>query len=158
MSKANSVTVVVTPATREKIRALYERMPKDGTWQVTFEEVTNDRTLAQNRLAFMWYKELAKQRGTDPGYERNFCKLRYGCPIMAADDEEFAAAFNDVILKLPYRKQINAMEYLEVTRLMDTTQFTQYLNDIEREASEHGYILTHPDDVYERAMGVKRRK
>lgn len=120
---------------------------------VELKPYSKDRSLAQNRLAFKWYKERAEQQCTTPDYEHRICKLRYGCPILMADDEDFARLFDRVVMSLDYEDRIKAMKYMPVTRLFNVKQMTEYLETIERESASAGIVLTHPLDVYEEAMG-----
>ena len=120
---------------------------------VKIKEFKKDRSLAQNRLAFKWYKERAAFFHTFQDYEHDFCKLTYGCQILL-DDSDFAELYNDVIEVLPYEKQLASMKFISVTKLMNTKQFTEYLNVIEYQSANQGIVLSRPDDLYWQALGV----
>jgi hypothetical protein len=158
MAKAESRSFILTTGSMAGIRAYHEKLPKDGTWQLTYAPVTKDRSGKQNRLSWLWYGELAKANGTSPEYEHNFCKLRYGCPILIAASEEFSRVYHDIIAPLPYMKKLEAMEFIDVTSIMNITQMTEYLNTIERENAGRGIHLSQPEDVYYEAMGLRRHK
>lgn len=125
----------------------------EQTMEVIIREHKRDRSLAQNRLSFQWYRERAKQQGTTQDYEHRLCKLQYGCPILIADDADFAELFRRAIEPLDYEKRIAAMKYLPVTRLFKVRQMADYLTDIERDSAAKGIVLTHPEDLYWEAMG-----
>lgn len=128
----------------------------DSPIVVELKPYKKDRSLSQNRLSHLWYKERAEQQGSTPDYEHRYCKLRYGCPILLAEDEDFARIFNQVIKPLDYEDRIKAMKYLPVTRLFNTKQMAEYLTTIERESVQTGIALTCPADIYEEAMGRRR--
>jgi hypothetical protein len=141
----------------EAIKGLFsDEQDLDALMVVEIREHKKDRSGAQNRLSFLWYRERAKQMGTTPEYEHRFCKLRYGCPILQGDDEDFAELFRKAIEPMDYEKRIAAMKYLPVTRLMKVSQMGEYLTYIEQESAQQGIALTHPVDIYDEAMGRMR--
>ena len=115
------------------------------------------RSVAQNRLAFKWYGERAKQLGTSRRWERAYCKLHHGTPILLAASDDFNDVFGRIIQGLPYLDQMRLIERLSVTRYFSAAQFTEYLNDIQRESAEQGLVLTQPAGMYETAMGLEVR-
>lgn len=155
---------VFTLRNREVARNLFRvvgdlfagRDAPDELIDVVIREHKKDRSLAQNRLSHLWYKERAEYFGTTPEYEHRFCKLRYGCPLLMAEDEDFARLYHQVIESLDYEDRIKAMKIFSVTRVMKTKTMAQYLTHIEMDSVKHGVPLTKPADVYEEAMG--RRK
>lgn len=120
-------------------------------FKVTIAEGKETRRLKQNRLSFLWYREIGKQSGNGEIYERNYCKLTFGVPLLRKDTkmEKFII---EVIDPLPYESQLGAMEYLNVTSLLSVKDFAEYLGDIDRTAAEQGFILTHPEDLYYAAL------
>ena len=122
-----------------------------GAWVFEAKKYKKDRSLAQNRLSFKWYSELGKHSGNGSKHERNYCKFTYGCEILARDDEQFAAFFENLINSYDYEACVDAMDFIQVTSLFNVKQFTEYLECIERYAGENGWILTHPVE-YDEAM------
>lgn len=112
-----------------------------------------DRSLAQNRLAFRWYKELAEQRGTTPEYEHRFAKLRHGCPILIDAEPDFADFYRRGIESLDYERRILAMQWFPVTRLFTVKQMREYLDTLEKDSIAQGMSLSRPEDTYYEAMG-----
>ena len=114
----------------------------------------------QNRLSFMWYSERGEQSGHGKEYERNYCKYTYGCPVLLADDsgnnDQFIELYTHLINTLNYEQLIDAMEFIEVTSLMSVKQFAEYLTDVERDAAQQGWQLTHPDDIYYQSLMKER--
>ncbi len=134
-----------------KIQGINLKQP----WVVSAEPYKKDRSLAQNRLSFMWYSELGKHSGNGKEYERNYCKFTYGCEIVIEYEEgnTFNAFYEKLINNYTYEECLEAMEFIQVSSLMKVKAFYDYLTQIERYATEHGWRLTHPDDIYYEAMG-----
>ena len=120
-------------------------------WDIKISEHKQNRSLAQNRLAFKWYKEIAEQQFESAQNIRRYCKLNFGVPILQRESEEFAAFWES--MNLVYEDQMSAMDHIEITRIFKTKQFTEYLSDIERYYRGEGYTLSHPEDLYYQAMG-----
>lgn len=108
------------------------------------------RTTSQNRLQRKWMTEIAEQMPDEKiEYWRGYCKLRFGVPILRAENDEFREKYDSVVKPLSYEQKIAIMSEpldMPVTRLMTTKQKTAYLDEIFRHFSEQGVILTIPDD------------
>lgn len=108
------------------------------------------RTTAQNRLQRKWMTEIAEQMPDEKAeYWRGYCKLRFGVPLLRAENDEFREKYDAVVKPLSYEQKIAIMSEpldMPVTRLMTTKQKTAYLDEIFRHFSEQGVILTIPDD------------
>lgn len=119
---------------------------------VRIETDSETRSQKQNRLAFMWYRILGGFTGHGEKYEREYCKLVYGCPILSVDDADFNAFYVQALDVLPYEQRLAAMEYVPVTSLFTVKQFAEYLNTIEQESALRGIQLPRPDDLYYEAL------
>lgn len=117
-----------------------------------------DRTLAQNALLHVWCKEIADDQGMLPEEAKRFCKLRYGIPLLLADPafERFARTYYAAIEPLPYDQQLAAMEFINVTSLMDTATFAHCLTDMQKDWANHGLVLSRTPRIYDEAFGVKQ--
>jgi hypothetical protein len=106
------------------------------------------RSVEQNRLQRLWLKEVAEQAGDrTPEDVRGDAKLRFGVPILRAENEEFREKYDRIIKPLPYEQKIELMmEPIDfpVTRLMTAEQKTRFLDAFFRSYSEHGFVLTVP--------------
>ncbi len=109
-----------------------------------------DRSHEQNHTAFMWYSEIAEQKGDETPKEiRAYCKLTLGVPILRADSIEFREAYDRIIRPLTYEQKLAMMvEPLDfpVTRLLTTAQMTTYLDAIHGYADGIGVQLTIPEE------------
>lgn len=109
-----------------------------------------DRSAAQNRLAFKWYSEIAKQQGDEPEEVRAECKLTLGVKIRM-EDEEFRKQYYEMIRPLQLQQKLRLMLPpldFPITRDMTTKQMTRYLDAIWRHyVGEVGLTLTEPDPM-----------
>lgn len=121
---------------------------QDKTYKVTFQEYKRDRSLEQNALSHAWYHQVSRETHEDaPDGIKRFCKLRFGVPILRAEDEEFRELYDKAIKHtLTYEEKLAAMEYLPVTSHMNTRQMSQYLEDIQAHFAQQGVALEFPKD------------
>jgi len=127
-----------------------------GDWIMDIKPFEKNRTDAQNRLSFKWYTEWGKSTGYGTEHHRNYCKLHFGVPILRRDRPEFADTYDRIIKPLSYEKKLDVMEFIDITSIMGVRQMTEYLNEIEQAAAIEGIKLTHPEDLYDEAMGLRR--
>lgn len=109
-----------------------------------------DRSTEQNRLAFKWYGEIADQTGEDRDEVRARCKLEIGVPIMREASDKFRATYDRLIRPLDYDDKIALIRDTDmpVTRLMNVTQMSQYMDLVFKRHAEFGIELTIPTDRY----------
>ncbi|AVX04290.1 hypothetical protein MXMO3_01765 [Maritalea myrionectae] len=110
------------------------------------------RSIAQNKLAFKWYGEIAEQLpGSFDSTEdvRAHCKLWHGVPILREVDEDFREAYDAKVMPAPYPFKLALMKApfdWPITSKMNTKQLATYLDHVHREFSEQGVELTIPPD------------
>ena len=106
------------------------------------------RTLSQNDLINALYGEIAKQVQDQSQIDiRRECKLRYGVPILRANNEKFRALYDNAIKHtLPYEAKLEAMDILPVTSLMNKAQGTEYIDSVIREYSKQGISIVMPGE------------
>lgn len=108
------------------------------------------RSDLQNRLAQRWFTDIARQLGDQTHEEvRAECKLRFGVPILRAENEAFRQSYDATIRPLPYAAKLEAMRVLDlpVTRLMTVKQMTAFMDEMQREWSGKGVRLTDPEQL-----------
>jgi C-terminal processing protease CtpA/Prc len=115
------------------------------------------RSSAQNRLAQRWFTDVALQLG-DQTHEdvRAECKLKFGVPILRAENEAFRLSYDRTMRALPYEDKVEAIKAfdLPVTRLMTVKQMTAFMDAMHREYSGQGVRLTDPEALkYEEEFG-----
>jgi hypothetical protein len=129
----------------ETLMAYLQALPMPFTVTVTPGAV---RTCPQNRLQRLWVKEISAQReDLTPEDVRALCKLTIGVPILRAENETFALAYDKTVKPLPYEIKINLMKEpidLPITRQMTKKQKVKYLDGMHLYWSQQGIILTDP--------------
>lgn len=116
--------------------------------RVIFKAGAEDRTTKQRRLQFFWYRARGEANGNGAKYEEHYCKLTFGVPILRCDSSEFNSFFDAALSRLTYEQQIDAMAFVPVTRFFKVKQNVEYLNDIDQDSANHGWVLPHPEDLY----------
>jgi hypothetical protein len=109
-----------------------------------------DRSAEQNRLSQKWYGEISDQTGEGREDVRARCKLEIGVPIMRGAREKFRKAYDATIRPLPYDAKLEFIRDtdLPVTRLMNVSQMTAYMEEVFRRHAAAGIALTIPPDKY----------
>lgn len=147
-------------ATATSVISFVHNLPLDKGWKITIEPATANRSDAQNRLAFRWYKEISRHLPDDTAEGwRAYCKLTIGVPILRAENVDFRADYDAIIRGLAYEQKLRLMQSpidLPVTSLFKVEQFREYLDQVQRHFAKEGVQLTSGDDEYNEAMG--RRK
>ena len=102
----------------------------------------------QNKLAQRWFTDIARHFG-DRNHEdvRAECKLRFGVPILRAENEAFRASYDPVMKHHDYEVKVAAIKAwdLPVTRLMTVKQMTAFMDAVQREYLPQGVRLTDPE-------------
>jgi hypothetical protein len=98
---------------------------KDGKITIEVKRVRKPRSLSQNALYWLWLEIISKDTGYDP--------------------EELHSTFKSMFLTDRTQK----LPLVRSTSKLNKIQFGQYLDKIQRQASELGIILPSPEDYYE---------
>lgn len=115
----------------EKLAALNLNKP----WELEIKPYRKNRTLAMNRLLWMWLHIW----GQDLGYSDTEI-------YEIAVDQCWPLIEEELIchgVKVPRQRR---------TSLLNTKEFSDFLNSIDIKASETGTVLPHPDSLYFEAM------
>lgn len=106
-----------------------------------------DRSGSQNAISHCWYEQIANELGEDtPAGVKRFCKLHYGVPIMRRDDEDFRELYDGSIKPMPYEQKLKAVGLIPVTSLMNVSQLSEYLTEMQ-EAYRGRVQLEFPGDM-----------
>ncbi len=94
------------------------------------------RSLNLNAISHVWYNQVAnEERQYTAGHIKNLCKYAFGLPILRGEDSEAGRQFNEFCVKYidhyNYDDRVEAMEHLDVTSLMKSKQFLQYMDDVQ---------------------------
>lgn len=105
------------------------------------------RSGLQNKLAQRWFTDIANHLG-DQTHEdvRAECKLRFGVPILRAENEAFKISYDQIIKPLPYEQKLEAIKAfdLPVTRLMTTKQMKAFMDEMQIYWLKQSVPLTDP--------------
>lgn len=107
-----------------------------------------DRSLDQNALSHAWYNEIAIQMADTPENIKAECKLRFGVPILRAEDPDFREVYDNSILRnLTYEQKLKAMLFIPVTSSMTKAQLSRYLEHIQQSYAQQGVMVRFPDEA-----------
>ncbi len=138
--------VVETETGRKNLIAFIEEMELPITVTVL---KGNNRSIAQNRLQWLWLKQINEQLAEYSVEEyRGYSKLHFAVPILREDNEEFRDAYDRVLRPLPYELKLEAMMTpldFPCTRLMTTKQKKEYLDMMYLHFTKLGCILSDPE-------------
>lgn len=107
-----------------------------------------NRSLTQNAISHAWYEQIARElREDDARGVKRYCKLRFGVPILRAEDDEFREAYDGSILRtLTYEQKLMAMDVLPVTSRMNTRQLSAYMEDVQQHYIGRVQLEFPPDE------------
>ena len=117
---------------------------QEGTLTVTIKPGEESRSQKQNRLAWQWFQDAAKQGDQTTEQYRCECKLRLGVPILRRDSDEFREKYDSTLKPLTYEQKLVCMEFFPVTSLFKTKQMTEYLEAVQQHFINQGFLLTDP--------------
>jgi TPR repeat protein len=106
------------------------------------------RTDAQNRLAFRWYQDAARQLG-DRSHEdaRAESKVGFAAPILCAGNDAFRLSWERLRERFTHEEIVQFVRetQLPMTSLMLMPQMREYMDAIERHWRGLGVRLTDPE-------------
>ena len=127
---------------------------KTTTVIVDFEDTSDRaRTLAQNRIYWLWVQVIADKEGKSKDYQHAWLKRNFLAKILCRSDAELVPVFESVKNCEQYMGETEYDEFaLNVAKLLSTTkasvsEMTEYLNDIERFYFSEGLALPVPADL-----------
>ena len=89
------------------------------------------RSLTSNALSHIWYNFADKMLSDKSGDNRRYCKLHFGVPMLRAEDPEFRAIYNQVIINHDYETKLKIMDYLPITSTFTREQMSRYLDQVQ---------------------------
>ena len=114
---------------------------------ICVEVVQAGRSIPQNSMIRALYREVAEQIDDQDvlDIERE-CKLVVGVGIVKQQSEKFAEMYDKCFKWLSYEEKIEAMDFMPVTRLMDTKHCSEYIDAVVRRYSQRGLSIMHPGE------------
>lgn len=107
-----------------------------------------ERSARQNRTIHKWFEQIAMQQpGMSKAEVKAQCNLTYGVPILRRDDPEWAGAFGYIFADLNHASKLKAIRVLDipVTRNMKVGQLCEYMDQMQRDYREAGFVLIDPE-------------
>jgi len=136
------------------------KLPTDKGMVVEITKQKDRRSVAQNRLYWSWVTELAGEDGLTKEEEHLILKKRILAPLFIRDDIKGFAQTVTLIREVWRSGLSEKAQHLYdgvcqwiSTRDCSVELFSEYLDDIEKDAMSRGIILTRPEDLYRDAMG-----
>lgn len=110
----------------------------------TISDEEESRTQQQNRLIHRWFNDIAMQTNDSADQVKRECKFYQGCPILIAEDEQFAA-FVKKLSHLTIEEKVAAMDFVSVTSAMSVKQLGRMMDAIALKYRPQGIRLTDPE-------------
>lgn len=147
-----------------RLISFIKEQPREPLLEVVVMEHKKDRSILQNSLYWLWNTVISNELGMTKEEVHDDFKGRMLVRIYERDDDGYAAMIQSVrkVHSEGFRKEAKALSD-HIIKLTSTTnatvkQFTEYLNDIERDMMGKNIVLPHPEDRYYEAMGIKQDK
>jgi hypothetical protein len=105
--------------------------------------VGTGRSISQNGLFHAWMGQIAKATHDDPGSVKAECHIRWGIPILRAEDEAYSD-FIAAALGGRHRDQVKRMieaGYIPCTRVMSKPVLSRYMDAIWRHYAPHVRLM-----------------
>lgn len=140
-----------------------EAQPLEPLLEISVTVHHKDRSVLQNKLYWVWVTIIADEWGWTKNDTHIYFIKRHLVKIYERDEEGYAAMLEAVrnVIRSGDKKAGKIMaDYIfknTSTTAANVKQFTEYLNDIEKEMIGRGFALPHPLDYYS-AMGTKQQK
>ena len=103
------------------------------------------RSMAQNRLLWMWNGQIGDELGLGAQEAHCYCKLTYGVPILCAASDKFAEMWARVSKATSHEDQLRLIEAVDVTSAFNVKQAKEYLDTVFRSMAQKGIMLTDPN-------------
>jgi len=160
---ANMQIIIEKEADRARALYLIEEAPLLPVLVVTVDEYVENRSAAQRRLQWLWCTEIANYTGDTKEAVHDRYKERFAVPIFTRDDAGYAAMV-EAVKNVRRAGMVQDADSLKrkILALTSTSDFsvkqnTEYLHEIEMEAARIGVAITFPEEIYNTAMGRKKR-
>lgn len=135
---------------KDDLLKLLSHLTFDLPVQVIIKKAESDRSLSQNNLQYVWFKEAERQGDMKAWEYRAYCKLHHGVPILRRDSKAYADKYDQFVKPLPYETKIAYMVEpfdFPVTKLFTVAQMREYLDAVKEHLTGLGMQLTHEDSL-----------
>lgn len=135
------------------IADFYNANPSDDVFVMIYQaDVDKQRTKAQNRLYWLWIKQISDKTGQDKETIHHEFKKKHLARIFNRDDEYKQTfvkvrACKGVVEPYIYDKLVDGVVSLLSTTKANTKQMTEYLDDVWADMYAKGIFLTIPQEL-----------
>ena len=130
--------IIRNESDKDKAQAHIKALNIDKPWKMELKPYRKNRSLAQNSLYWQWITCI----GNELGYIK---------------DEMHAIMAHMFLPEKLVEYDGKQIKQDRSTSRLNTKQFTEYLESIDRwAAGDMGIVLPSPEDLYYEAMGIKR--
>jgi hypothetical protein len=136
-------------------------IPFEPVHEIILRPYKKDRSVAQNALYWLWATVIAGETGETKDEVHRRLKRGFLVRIYERDNPEYGEMLKAVRsvhlagMKAEAKHLADQIVDLTSTTRATVEQFTEYLNDIEKD-SLGKYVLPRPEDRYYEAMGIDR--
>lgn len=152
--------ILSSPELKARAHALIDSVPMDVVHELIVREHHKDRSSAQNNLYWVWNSQISGYTGESKDEVHRRLKKKHLIPIYMEDPDSGMAETVMAVRAVHAQGMKDTAKVLEekIVDLVSTTdatvkQFTEYLEEIEKEATSQGIYLSHPEDIWHEAMG-----
>jgi hypothetical protein len=132
---------------KDRLLDMLRKVDLEYPIDVVIKRATKNRSLAQNRTQWQWFRDAGQQGDMTASEQRAYCKLHFGIPILRRDSPEYREKYDQIIRPLEYEKKlILMMEPFDfpVTSAMNVAQHSEFLDKVKEHFEGLGYQLTDP--------------
>ena len=135
----------MTAGTRGALRERVKLLDSTQAWRVNIEPWSEKRSLSANALQHVWYKEISNEFGWSIDDTENYCKCKFGVPIII-EDVKHGPRIRKTLDKVGYWdmnvwEKAEQISVLMVTSLLSTKQHTAYRDAMQIHFVQHGIQL-----------------
>jgi len=132
---------------KDRLLDMLRKVDLEYPIDVVIKRATKNRSLAQNRTQWQWFRDAGQQGDMTASEQRAYCKLHFGIPILRRDSPEYRDKYDQIIRPLEYEKKLSLMMEpfdFPVTSAMNVAQHSEFLDKVKEHFEGLGYQLTDP--------------
>ena len=152
------IVIVRGQLQKDALKRKIDQLPTAPPYEVEIREYAKKRSLAQNRLIYLHFSQIAEQMFETPTETRARLKLLYGVPILLAENKTFAERWLGVTENLSHEQKLQAIQLIPITSIMTVKQLSKFIEAYMTDHELSGIVLAHPEDLFYEAMGLSRKK
>ena len=144
--KDKLLTLTTVSDIEKEMRTLISSNPTTK-YRLNIVEWKTRRSLSANAVQHLWYSTIAAYTGDNIRNEANRCKRDFGLPILLSDSDinvKLSWMLDNIKFhKMTDRQQIEVMDLIQVTSIMNTQQHKLYRDNIQSFWNERGLEIDY---------------